>query len=339
MNPAHQHLFEALADAAGSGRSLGPEWEERLDADPKLRAMAERFGRITETLNDLPSVPAPSALEGRVVSTLQAGHREDRAVETLQGLSTQEAPPELEALVAESMPGATQLEAPAELDQRIEALLKDWEAEEEVQGEARVTPLKRRRLVLVGRVAMAASLLFLVVLATPRKSEHERERDELVRTVEVTRGGSSLAPNPSPEAEVLDAFGGGIVDIAAPKRRAPRAPGSQVGTRPRNGNQRQNAGGSARGGGATQSGSQSSSTAGGGAAGRSGADLLTKLSAANLPAHAGERLVRLSVGPDSPIVLIYREHVAVTESGNFAVDPIEVVRLFGVEVRLNCHIC
>ena len=321
MNPAHQSLYEALAEAAGAGRSLGPDWEERLGADPKLRSIAERFAHISETLEGLPSVAAPSALEGRVVSTLQAGHREDRVVESLRGLSTQEAPPELEALVAESMPGATQLEAPAELDQRIEALLKGWEVEEEAQDGARVTSISQRRVALVGRAAVAASVLFLVVWAAPWKSAHERERDDLLRSVQVVAEDASKKSNPSSEGDTVNEFskGAGIIDLAAPKSRAPKVHYPQKGNRPQNRNQRQNVGGA-------QSGTQNSSTSGGGAADRSGADLLTKLSDPNVPSHEGLRLVRLSVNPDSPIVLIYREHIAVTAGGTFAVNPVEVLQ-------------
>lgn len=326
MKPAHQSLYEALAEAAGAGRGLGPDWEERLGADPKLRSIAERFAHISETLNGLPSVAAPSALEGRVVSTLQAGHREDRAVESLRTLSTQQAPAELEALVAESMPGATELEAPAELDQRIEALLRDWEVEEEALDGAPITSIRQHRLVLVGRVAVAASLLFLVVLAMPGKNAHEKQRDQLVKSVDLIRGGEDLEFMAPFGGELLNGVSGGVVDIAAPKRLAPKRSSSQSGSRPNRGNGRRNASGSPRGGAGAQSGAQNSSTSGGGSAGRSGADLLTKLSDSNVPSHEGERLVRLSVGPESPIVLIYREHVSVAEDGTFAVDPVEVLQ-------------
>ena len=44
MSPDHQTLYEALAEAAGSGRELGPEWAARLSSDRELRAIAERFG-------------------------------------------------------------------------------------------------------------------------------------------------------------------------------------------------------------------------------------------------------------------------------------------------------
>jgi len=323
MNPAHTSLFEALAEAAESGRGLGPEWRERLEREPELRELATRFDQIGEVLSGLPPVSAPSELEGRVVGAMQAGHREDRAVETLRGLSSQRAPLELEALVAESMPGATQLNAPAELDRRVEALLKGWEGEEE--GSEPIERPKRSRLVLVGQVAAAASVLFLVVLATPRKTEHERTRDQLTQAVVVSKGQGALQPDASLGESVLNELTGGHMELAAPKRRTNKVPGAPNPANTRGGNQRQNAATSARNGGA-QGGSQSSTASGTGAAERSGADLLTMLSDPTVPSHQGERVVRLSIGPDSPIVLIYREQIAVTPDGYFSVDVTEVLQ-------------
>ena len=34
MHPAHKALYEALTEAAGSGRDLGVDWEQRLSDDP-----------------------------------------------------------------------------------------------------------------------------------------------------------------------------------------------------------------------------------------------------------------------------------------------------------------
>ena len=323
MNPAHKDLFEALAEAAESGQSLSPQWEERLEREPELRVLAARFDQIGEVLRELAPVSAPNELEGRVVGGMQAGHREDRAVSSLSGLSEQQAPLELEALVAESMPGATQLDAPPELDRRVETLLKGWEAEEE--GGTPIERPRRSRLVLAGQVAAAASVLFLVVLATPRKSEHEKARDQFAQSIDVSKAGGAVQPDTSLGESVLSELLGGRVELAAPKRRANKAPRVPKQANARGGNQRQNAATTARGGGA-QGGSQSSTTSGAAAAGRSGADLLTKLSDPNVPSHQGERVVRISVGSSSPIVLIYREQVAVTPDGYFSVDVTEVLQ-------------
>ena len=188
MNPDHTDLFEALADAAGSGSALSEEWRARLAEDAELRAVAERYESAEAILRQLPAVDAPEELHGRVVSTLQAGYREDRAVELLRDLSDRTAPPELEALVAESMPGALHQAAPKELDDRIEALLDDWEGDDSTEQAPARLKLLRGRTALFG-LATAASLMFVVALATQGQSEHERERDRIVAAISEISGG------------------------------------------------------------------------------------------------------------------------------------------------------
>lgn len=327
MSPDHQTLYEALAEAAGSGRELGPEWAARLSSDRELRAIAERFGQTGKLLSELPKLPAPNSLEGRVVSTLQAGYREDRAVESLRGLTPQTAPPELEALVAASLGGARELQAPPELDARVEALLRDWEGAEEPEEEtAIVQPRRGWRRVTPLALAAAASLLFVVVLAAPWESEHERARDAFVRSVEVLPAGPSAAGMSLLSGELLESVTGGLSEFASRGRGAQNAARPRVRRRAPAWNGGRAAGPSTRNGAGAQGGSQNSGTGGTSAAGRSGADLLTKLADPQLPAHHGIRLVRLSAGPDSPIVLIYREEVSVAEDGTFAIDPLEVVQ-------------
>ena len=188
MNPDHTDLFEALADAAGSGSALSEEWRARLAEDAELRAVAERYESAEAILRQLPAVDAPEELHGRVVSTLQAGYREDRAVELLRDLSDRTAPPELEALVAESMPGALHQAAPKALDARIEALLDDWEGDDSTEQAPARLKLLRGRTALFG-LATAASLMFVVALATQGQSEHERERDRIVAAISEISGG------------------------------------------------------------------------------------------------------------------------------------------------------
>lgn len=329
MNSNHDDLYEALADAAGSGCSLGPEWTERLRQDGELRAIVQRFEQTTKLMTDLPALSAPSNLEGRVVGTLQAGHREDRVAEALRGLTPQTAPPELEALVAESLPGEVQRSVPKELDERIEALLRDWEVTETREAVVSKPRMVFRRVLPLG-LATAASLLFVVVLAAPWESEHEAAREAYVRSVEILPAGSSIEGTPSFGAELLNGATGGLSEFASRARtnqatttttttmqalrRAPARTGRRVVVP------------SARGGAGAQSGSQNSNAGGTGAASRSGADILTKLAAPHMPPHRGVRTVRLSAGPDSPIVLIYREDVSVAADGTFAVDPIEIVQ-------------
>ena len=62
-----------------------------------------------------------------------------------------------------------------------------------------------------------------------------------------------------------------------------------------------------------------------GTAGRAGADVLTKLSNPEMAPHTGTRLISISEGPGSPLVLTYRENVSVAGDGTFAIDPGEVI--------------
>ncbi len=324
MNPKHTALFEALADAAGSGCELSEEWRDRLRADAELRAAAERFERIREAMSQLPAMAAPEELRGRVVSTLQAGYREDRAVMTLRGLNDQVAPPELEALVAESLPGALHLTAPKELDDRVEAILGGWEGED-LQEEVRAKPrLLRRRPALLG-LATAASLMLVVALATQGQSEHERERDRIVAAISTISEGRPTEGSALFAEGLLSGVTGGLSDesLAALRTRGPKT-------------SRQNGRGPARGAGARssassrpvlsgQSGTQASSAGTSAAGGREGADLLTLLADGALPMHQGVRRVELTEGPTSPFTLIYREELSVSEDGRFAIDPLEIL--------------
>jgi hypothetical protein len=325
MNAKHTALFEALADAAGSGCELSEEWRNRLAADAELRAAAERFERINGIMNQLPALAAPEELRGRVVSTLQAGYREDRAVMMLRGLNEQMAPPELEALVAESLPGALHLTAPKELDDRVEAILGGWEGEDlQEETRAKPRPLLLRRPALLG-LATAASLMFVVALATQGQSEHERERDRIVAAISTISEGRPTEGSALFAEGLLSGVTGGLSDesLAALRTRSPKT-------------SRQNGRSPARGAGAPspassrpglsgQSGTQASSAGTSAAGGREGADLLTLLADGTLPMHQGVRRVELSEGPTSPFTLIYREEISVSEDGRFAIDPLEIL--------------
>lgn len=322
MNPDHTDLFEALADAAGSGSALSEEWRARLAEDAELRAVAERYESAEAILRQLPAVDAPEELHGRVVSTLQAGYREDRAVELLRDLSDRTAPPELEALVAESMPGALHQTAPKELDDRIEALLDDWEGDDSTEQAPARLKLLRGRTALFG-LASAASLMFVVALATQGQSEHERERDRIVAAISEISGGRPTGGAAVFAEGLLSGVTGGLSDesIAAlrgmspvrsnPSGRAPMRGATSGAVRPRTG---------------VQPGSQAVTVGNSAAGAREGADLLTRLVEGALPTHRGMRRVELTESANSPFTLIYREEISVSDEGRFAIDPVEVVQ-------------
>ncbi len=322
MNTDHTDLFEALADAAGSGSALSEEWRARLAKDAELRAIAERFEGAEALLRQQPTLEAPEELRGRVVGTLQPGYREDRAVGALRGLGDRIAPPELEALVAENMPGALHLSAPKELDDRIEALLGDWEGGGSSEAAPSRLRLLRGRSALLG-LATAASLMFVVALATQGQSEHEKERDRIVAAISEVSAGRPAGGAAVFAEGLLSGVTGGLSDenIAALRGLSQRTPSGG-----RRAPLRGVTSSAARPGAGTQSGTQAS-TAGNTAAGsREGADLLTRLAEGSLPAHKGVRRVELTEGADSPFTLIYREEISVSEEGRFAIDPVEVVQ-------------
>ncbi|MDE0890963.1 MAG: hypothetical protein OSB14_02110, partial [Planctomycetota bacterium] len=324
MNSKNTALYEALADAAGSGCELSEEWRERIAVSDELRMVAERFYRSCAIMGELKAMPAPEELRGRVVSTLQAGYREDRAATMLIGLRDQTAPPELEALVAESIPGAVQRTAPPELDERVEALLEDWE-KTEAGEQAPLTMMRSRgRAALIG-LATAASLLFVVALTTQGQSDHEKQRDSIVAAISTITEGRPTGGTALFAEGLLSGVTGGLSDenLAAIRQLSPTGQTQSRRTSP---NRAASASPSSRRPGqGAQSGSQAASAGNSAAAGREGADLLTRLADSGLPPHHGVRRVEIREGADSPFTLIYREELSVDEEGRFAIDPVEVV--------------
>jgi hypothetical protein len=99
-------LGEVFA-TAGEGRPQGgspeaPTGLPLVDGEPpseeQLRALRAARGHL-RALRSLPSLAAPEALEGRVVASLEAGFRQDRAAGLVSGLERRIAPEELAPLV------------------------------------------------------------------------------------------------------------------------------------------------------------------------------------------------------------------------------------------------
>jgi hypothetical protein len=325
MNSKNTALYEALADAAGSGCELSEEWRERIAVSDELRMVAERFSRSCAIMGELKAMPAPEELRGRVVSTLQAGYREDRAATMLIGLRDQTAPLELEALVAESIPGVVQRAAPPELDERVEALLEDWEKTEAGEGTPLTMMRSRGRAALIG-LATAASLLFVVALTTQGQSDHEKQRDSIVAAISTITEGRPTEGSAFFAEGLLSGVTGGLSDenLAAIRQLNPTGQTQSRRTSP---NRAASAAPSSRRPGqGTQSGSQAAGAGNSAVVGRKGADLLTRLADSVLTPHHGVRRVEIREGADSPFTLIYREELSVDEEGRFAIDPVEVVQ-------------
>lgn len=94
--------------------------EGALPSEEQLRALHAARGHL-RALRSLPSLVAPEELEGRVVASLEAGFRQDRAAGLVSGLEARTAPEELvplvEARVEENLEGVG---APAVLERLVE---------------------------------------------------------------------------------------------------------------------------------------------------------------------------------------------------------------------------
>ncbi len=103
-----------------SGETSVPPLEGEVPSDEQLRALSSAKGHL-RALRALPSLRAPDELEGRVVASLEAGFRQDRAVDLVAGLGAEAAPGELgpmvEARVEENLEG---VQAPAVLGRLVE---------------------------------------------------------------------------------------------------------------------------------------------------------------------------------------------------------------------------
>lgn len=108
-------LCELFAPASedSAGREAPPTEAQRL-------ALASARGHV-RALRSLPSLRAPEELEGRVVASLEAGYRQDRAAGLVAGLEAVSAPEELMPLVeARVEENLGEVEAPAVLERLVE---------------------------------------------------------------------------------------------------------------------------------------------------------------------------------------------------------------------------
>lgn len=193
MTPLCDTFDEQLAAECGAARPWSASLEAHLAECPACAAAARRRVAGLEVLRSLPSEAAPDALDGLVVAALEAGHREDRAVEELRGVAGPGAPAELEGRLDELLAELRseglfgQPVAPEELAPRVDRDLQDLPAaivsrqldrlpqvpapaglQQRVDGDLG-SPRPARRLTLVRGIAAglaaaaAAALLFTAV--------------------------------------------------------------------------------------------------------------------------------------------------------------------------------
>ncbi len=225
MIPCDRYHDELIAFALHA-EVPGEEFVRHLDECVACGAQWKRLKLAGEIVASLPRRPAPPELEGRVVASLHAGQREDRAVRTMRGLTRLMTPDELSSAVSmayggeerapallerrladdQADPGGTaarracvrlrRIPAPPELARRLSADFQDQPAD----SRARLLP---RGLIAL---AVAAGLLFVVQLSRgpigPDAGPEPLLRFE-IRTVE-----SAAALDPWARA-IFDDFTGG----------------------------------------------------------------------------------------------------------------------------------
>jgi|GEM_PF-853611 len=131
MTPRCDSIQERMAAECAAPRPWSSSIEEHLRQCEACARKAGELERLSGVLGQLPSVPAPAELEGRVVAVCQAGFRQDRAVRGLQEVGALKAPSALDErieLVFAEMRASGELprpQAPSELDERVSADLAD----------------------------------------------------------------------------------------------------------------------------------------------------------------------------------------------------------------------
>jgi hypothetical protein len=170
--PERRDAIVARAEGAADA-----DLDLHVAACARCRAALERRQRAVTALQRLPRAAAPFELDGLAVASLQAGHRQDRAVEAVRALARERAPADLERrlvqpqapavlhrLVAEELADPAKanvrrwtgrlerLQAPADLRRRLEAR----------RGERRA----RRSTVLLGTLGVLIAVGALLLVET-----------------------------------------------------------------------------------------------------------------------------------------------------------------------------
>lgn len=263
MSPSCEDRRSRLALALGEPRPWEPELEAHVAACAACAAFVERCARAVAALTSLESRVAPGelsaaveygfgeaaraeraaraleglgrlevprTLDGKVVASTQAGHRQDRAVEHVSSLSSVPAPAELERAVMASIDPSVS-DVPADLRQRVElelnhpelsvgrrlarnltALAAPSELDERVDWTLRhldeLRPRRALRLVTGGLVAAAASILLW--LGTTGGDAPAPERTEFRFKVVEYDSTADLSPF---AARLFSSATGGLTDV------------------------------------------------------------------------------------------------------------------------------
>ena len=355
---------EQLAAECGGQRPWSAPLEAHLSECPQCARTARRLGHEVELLRALEPQGAPADLLGRVVATLNGGHREDRAVAGLQSVERPTAPAELdgrlESLLSELREEGRlgPLEAPQALTDRVREDLGDLPAAvasrqlrrlshlaapEELADRTREGLRPRKPVLLVpagaGLAAAAAAVLLFGLIGPDSTTEPAAgAENELALDFRVERASTLEALSPSAQDLYERLTGGpapagGESALGVPRRPAQRATGGPgrtalpVRTAPSSRTT------SAAGGGSqAMSGGNPGTSAGGSQAGVTGSHLVPscfeQLPDAPFVTHyRGDRLVTLQLQDSAgvPTTLEYLEEVAADGNGAYTIQPLQVI--------------
>jgi len=127
MTPPCREFLSAMLELAPAGPPAGSALGQHLEACAACRAAFGRMGRIRAALGALARLPAPQALDGRVVAATQAGQRQERVLAHLRAALRHDAPEQLDTQVGVGgiLGEVGRITAPAVLERLVEEELRD----------------------------------------------------------------------------------------------------------------------------------------------------------------------------------------------------------------------
>ncbi len=223
----HRHLGSGFVSGMDGLDLLPPDVAEKVTEDEGQRQQWSALYRQACAIRSLQRIPAPSDLDGRVVASLQTGHRQDRAVACVQAQPVQKAPAILDELVRRDLerpfqdrpqgnkslvagssstrPRIGESSAPSALDGLVaERIAKDM---------ARSGSHRRVRLHIV-RMTLAASLLAAMGLGVLAVLGGERGEPRTLETASFSFNIVRVGPDQADAelASLLGALSGGALD-------------------------------------------------------------------------------------------------------------------------------
>jgi hypothetical protein len=123
-SPCREFLSEML-ELAPEGPPAGSALGRHLELCEDCRRAFGRMGRLRAALGSLARLPAPQALDGRVVAATQAGQRQERVLAHLRAALRHDAPEHLDTQVGGILGEVARVTAPPVLQRLVEEELRD----------------------------------------------------------------------------------------------------------------------------------------------------------------------------------------------------------------------